>query len=102
MTNNHAHTSNDGTPDIAQVIHEQLKAHTVPTPAQIERLLEQMAMAEVEIALLRTALLDATQALEATLQALSHTRHLDDLPDDEQQETKLLAAVYHFLFSQAH
>ncbi len=100
MTSNRAQANNEGTPDIAQVIHEQLKGHTIPTPAQIEGLLEQMAMAEVEIALLRTALLDATQALEATLQALSHTRQRDDLPDDEQHETKLLAAVYHFLFNQ--
>lgn len=85
---------------------QRLATRKPPTLRQTEELLEQLAVAETEIGLLRAALLDATEALSGALQSLAreeHERAVGGSPtvDSGKDQRRTLAAMYNFLLTRA-
>lgn len=92
--------------EVVQAVCQRLAVRQSPTIEQTEALLEQLAVAEVEIGLLRAALMDATEALTEILQTLARQQkaravgHSQDL-DQESVQQDTLAALYDFLITRA-
>ncbi len=86
--------SSDG---VLQAVCQRLKQQRPPTISQTKELLEQLAIAELEIGILRAALDDACTTLEEALMALARERQA--LPQSSKQlptEPDRLKAVYVF------
>ena len=63
--------------EVVQAVCQRLTQHKPPTIVQTKDLLEQIAIAEVEIGLLRSALVEASATLEVALLALSRQKQGD-------------------------
>lgn len=85
--------------EVVRAVSQRLVRRKPPTLAQTEDLLEQLAIAEIEIGLLRAALFDASEALESALRALARQQQHASRPDDARAEHRpeTLAAMYDFL-----
>ncbi|MCG8351912.1 MAG: hypothetical protein MI924_29450 [Chloroflexales bacterium] len=57
--------------EVVQAVCQRLAQHKPPTITQTKDLLEQIAIAELEIEFLRSALVESAETLEATLLALA-------------------------------